>query len=855
MAATRKLQGEIDRCLKKVAEGVDTFEDIWQKVHNATNSNQKEKYEADLKKEIKKLQRLRDQIKAWIASAEIKDKSALVDNRRLIETQMERFKVVERETKTKAYSKEGLGAAQKLDPAQRIKDEVRQWITQAISNLQIQVELYESKMESLVAGKKKRLDRDKQDRMDDIKSKFERHKYHIAKLETLLRMLDNDTVDVEQVRNIKEDVEYYVDSSQEPDFEENVFMYDEIIGLDEVEQLAAVIPSTTDSNNSNDTGDSPSSLISGSSPVTSPTNMNCGFNHVSESTSVEFGEKKNKNENLTIGSKVTPVKPTAVRANKPEINSTVNNNITSSAPSKTVCSTPNKNQSHTASPAIANNNSTQQNVSSGAPTIPLSTSTTSITTSSNSSSSGGIVTIQNQLPLAVSAAATAAAVSSRDENHSHANKTISTRDQQPLQNSIIPTTAPVAFAAVAKHSSSQHTTNEGQLYSAFASPAISTATSHSNQTAAHQTSSVINSSQQQSNAENGAVRQSNIQNNNTSCSNNVVTSQHQTNQGLLASVTSGSNASNALDSHTIFTSITNNNLTTTSTSINNSITNSVSPTNSIITSALGSLKQPQLVPNSLANSDSMSTLKTIAQEAVNRATGLDNNSILSSSNLQATATSLVSTLTDNRVPLFSNDSTMQTNGPHSGVSNHNNNAINANSLLKTNIIGTGTNEAHIPPLLGVAPLGPCPLKKEHQLQFQMMEASEYHLPEAMDSERVRKHLIRRPVQTPVSYPQTQLPHSDTFEFFQRLSTETLFFIFYYMEGTKAQFLAAKALKKQSWRFHTKYMMWFQRHEEPKLINEDYEQGTYIYFDYEKWGQRKKEGFTFEYRYLEDRDLN
>jgi len=65
--------------------------------------------------------------------------------------------------------------------------------------------------------------------------------------------------------------------------------------------------------------------------------------------------------------------------------------------------------------------------------------------------------------------------------------------------------------------------------------------------------------------------------------------------------------------------------------------------------------------------------------------------------------------------------------------------------------------------------------------------------------------------------------SDTAEFFQRLSTETLFFIFYYMEGTKAQYLSAKALKKQSWRFHTKYMMWFQRHEEPKVINEEYEQ--------------------------------
>lgn len=154
-------------------------------LHNAANANQKEKYEADLKKEIKKLQvrawgpahvswglstlqtqvprnpvcpmqRLRDQIKTWVASNEIKDKRQLIDNRKLIETvrgpgvqsaaegtpetreppphfpspqQMERFKVVERETKTKAYSKEGLGLAQKVDPAQKEKEEVGQWLT------------------------------------------------------------------------------------------------------------------------------------------------------------------------------------------------------------------------------------------------------------------------------------------------------------------------------------------------------------------------------------------------------------------------------------------------------------------------------------------------------------------------------------------------------------------------------------------------------------------------------------------------------------------------------------------------------------------------------------------------------
>ena len=42
---------------------------------------------------------------------------------------MERFKVVERETKTKAYSKEGLGLAQKVDPAQREKEETGMWLT------------------------------------------------------------------------------------------------------------------------------------------------------------------------------------------------------------------------------------------------------------------------------------------------------------------------------------------------------------------------------------------------------------------------------------------------------------------------------------------------------------------------------------------------------------------------------------------------------------------------------------------------------------------------------------------------------------------------------------------------------
>ena len=73
MSANRKLQTEIDRTLKKVEEGVEVFDEVWDKVYSATQQNQKEKYEVDLKKEIKKLQRYRDQVKTWLSNNDIKE--------------------------------------------------------------------------------------------------------------------------------------------------------------------------------------------------------------------------------------------------------------------------------------------------------------------------------------------------------------------------------------------------------------------------------------------------------------------------------------------------------------------------------------------------------------------------------------------------------------------------------------------------------------------------------------------------------------------------------------------------------------------------------------------------------------
>ncbi|XP_066997799.1 CCR4-NOT transcription complex subunit 3 isoform X2 [Anabrus simplex] len=640
MAATRKLQGEIDRCLKKVTEGVDTFEDIWQKVHNATNSNQKEKYEADLKKEIKKLQRLRDQIKSWIASGEIKDKSTLLDYRKLIETQMERFKVVERETKTKAYSKEGLGAAQKLDPAQKERDETAGWLATSIDALNLQLDQFECEIESLLAGKKKRLDKDKQDRVEDLKVKVEKHRYHIRKLETLLRMLDNMSVEVSQIRRIKDDIEYYIESSQEPDFEENEYIYDDIIGLDEVELSGVGLPSsaTTDSNNSNDTGCTPTSTTSENSVGVSPT-LRALHNHSSDSSNEE--KRKNKDEPSN-----KPLKPTAVRPSN--ASSLISSSNCSQVPLKSV-----------------HNSSLSSKSASGS---------LSLTTPNNCSPSSGL---SNHIGNFAAVAASSVQANSNSSSHIAENGRRSSSTPSGIGQ--IPSLLQIAT-----------------------SPPIPNLISHNHQ-------------------------------------------QQNTHHHHHHAVHSGSANSQV---------------------------------------SIGSQSTNSLHHQSGAQTVSTNPLTAAIQQHASKQRENLANSI---------------------------DHHLQRNNSSSPLSS----VSSAPS-----------------PVAAVSSPSPA----------QMQSASSHQL--------THVPTLNGPIASKVP-----LPLSDSVEFFQRLSTETLFFIFYYMEGTKAQYLAAKALKKQSWRFHTKYMMWFQRHEEPKIINEEYEQGTYIYFDYEKWGQRKKEGFTFEYKYLEDRDLN
>lgn len=144
--------------------------------------------------------------------------------------------------------------------------------------------------------------------------------------------------------------------------------------------------------------------------------------------------------------------------------------------------------------------------------------------------------------------------------------------------------------------------------------------------------------------------------------------------------------------------------------------------------------------------------------------------------------------------------------------------------------------------------------------LQLLSASHRHLPASADGRRNRRYMPRNPYvhmdsRNTVAYPEQPTRSYEDPAMFEKYDLDTLFFIFYYQQGSYQQHLAAKELKKLSWRYHTKYLTWFQRHEEPRITAADFERGAYVYFDHDSgWCQRIKSEFTFEYQFLEDEPM-
>jgi len=126
---------------------------------------------------------------------------------------MEKFKACEKEMKTKAFSKEGLIASAKLDPKAQAKQEVTDWVQTQVEALLLQVEQSEAEIETLHGGGKKKGKSNSVGRLEELEHLNERRKWHISRLEIILRLLDNGSMATERVQDLKEDVNYFVESN------------------------------------------------------------------------------------------------------------------------------------------------------------------------------------------------------------------------------------------------------------------------------------------------------------------------------------------------------------------------------------------------------------------------------------------------------------------------------------------------------------------------------------------------------------------------------------------------------------------------------------------------------------------
>ncbi|CAH0002949.1 unnamed protein product [Clonostachys byssicola] len=645
--AARKLQQEVDKCFKKVAEGIAEFEGIYDKIEQSNNPAQKEKLEDQLKREIKKLQRLRDQIKTWAASNDIKDKAPLLEHRKLIETQMEKFKAVEKAMKTKAYSKEGLSAAAKLDPKEQAKVETSDFLNNTVDELEQQIETLEAESEALSATMKRGKNHNqKAERIATIENIIERHKFHQGKLELIRRSLENGAITTDQVKDLEESIKYYVSDGMNDDFMEDEGLYDEL-DLDEEEGTYGM-SLDNEKGSSQDTQSVQDDFV----PELEP-----------------------------------PVKTRKVQK-EPDVPTTTARKTSS--------------QTKSPLPALA--------------TLHTPLSTTNGTGSGPSMKPASLPTRPAGEGLKYASAAAAAAAS--DKNNvgiaplppPPGSQSIGISPLPPIQARTSATSSPATSMVLPASSSSESRHIPGT------SSGLSEADS-----------SVLITPARQKKTK--AAKQS------------------------AAAEAAESSKGTFPDPNCDYDAL------------------------SILTCSIAPAPT-----NGVTNG-----IKPIEEEP-------EEESIY---HLPASLHDLVESFEGSKKRI-----------PHPAS----------------------------------------------QAAIRMMSTSQASCPDQSDADFPRSYHpdAPMPAASASGFPKEPLPIFDDPRLYSRIDSDTLFYVFYYKQGTPHQYLAAKALKDQSWRFHKQYQTWFQRHEEPKNITDEFEQGTYRFFDYEStWMNRRKADFKFAYKFLED----
>ncbi|XP_071909488.1 uncharacterized protein [Coffea arabica] len=883
MGASRKLQGEIDRVLKKVQEGVDVFDSIWNKVYDTDNANQKEKFEADLKKEIKKLQRYRDQIKTWIQSSEIKDKKALMDARKQIEREMERFKICEKETKTKAFSKEGLGQQPKTDPKEKAKSDTRDWLNNVVSELENQIDSFEAEIEGLSVKKGKT----RPPRLTHLETSIARHKAHIMKLELILRLLDNDELSPETVNDVKDFLDDYVERNQEDfdDFDDVDELYSSL-PLDKVESLEDLVTI------------GPPGLVKGVSASNAVLSMKnhlatpaaqvpataTSANQQGASPQEQVEETATQDTTDTVA-RTPPPKSSSAAASAPPtpVGSHSNPGIVKATSDFVGAST-------ASSGHLGSSSSTGLLDNAGVPSspvsVPYSVKEEDITSFPGRKPSPALAEVglrgvgrgglsnqpSSSVPISsgstISSNGALGSVTSGSEmakrNMLGAEERLGSSSM--VQSLVSPLGNRMILPQAGKTGDGIGSADAGSVGEAasMAGRVLSSSVVHGiqwrpgssfqNQNEVGQFRGRTEIAPDQ--REKFLQRFQQVQ-------------QGQTN--LLGLPLSGGN-------HKQFSAQQQNSLLQQF----NSQSSSISPQLGVQPAGLNSVPsspslQQQPIPIHQSSSQQTQILAGSRDADVGHAkveelhqqpavsedssesignSGLVKN-LMNEDDMKASyaldpPAGAGSALTESsQMPRdidLSPSQPLQSSQPSGSLG-----VIGRRSVADLGAIGDN---------LSVSPATSGGMH-DQLYNLQMLESSFYKLPQPKDSERAKSYTPRHPVVTPPSYPQVQAPIVNNPAFWERLGadnygTDTLFFAFYYQQNTYQQYLAAKELKKQSWRYHRKYNTWFQRHKEPDIATDDYEQGTYVYFDFHigndeqhGWCQRIKTEFTFEYNYLED----
>ncbi|KAK7315646.1 hypothetical protein VNO77_34212 [Canavalia gladiata] len=889
MGASRKLQGEIDRVLKKVQEGVEVFDSIWNKVYDTDNVNQKEKFEADLKKEIKKLQRYRDQIKTWIQSSEIKDKKvsaayeqALVDARKLIEREMERFKICEKETKTKAFSKEGLGQQPKTDPREKAKSETRDWLNNVVGELESQIDNFEAELEGLSVKKGK----SRPPRLTHLETSITRHKAHIKKCEFILRLLDNDELSPEQVNDVRDFLDDYVERNQE-DFEEfsDVDELYSSLPLDKVESLEEMV--------------SISPGLAKVAPVLSlKTSLAAPASASASQTSEQADDTASQDSNSDIGARTPPPKSSVVSS----VTTTPAGNFAPPVPMNVPV--PNLSSPPAIASVMPNSNSVRSPLEiSGA--VNASSSVNQSTTMkeeelnsfpgrrpSPSLSDGTLVRNTSRINLSNQATSNISLVSGNVVSSNVALGSVPSTSEitkrnilvaddrlgsngmvqplvSPMSNRMIMPQVVRANDGTASVDSSnvvnEAATVSGRVFSPSAVPGMQwrPGSPFQNQNdvgqfrgrteiAPDQREKYLQKLQQmQQQGQSALLNMPSLVGGNhkqySSQQQNPLLQQFNS-QG--SSVGSQSGVGLGVQSPGL------NGIASTALS---------QPPNSVHSP---SSQQPLLsIVSKDADVGNFSTEEPQQQQIILDDSGPEsaassgigknfmNEDELKSSYAVDSPAGVPASLPE--PTQASRDIDLSPGQPLQLNQRTGNLGVIGRSFADLGAIGDNFS----------GPIANSGGVRDQLYNLQMLEAAHHKLPQPKDSERPRTYTPRHPTITPPSYPQVQAPIINNPAFWERVGlepfgTDTLFFAFYYQQNTYQQHLAAKELKKQSWRYHRKYNTWFQRHEEPKVATDEYEQGTYVYFDFHianddlqhGWCQRIKTEFTFEYNYLEDEPI-